>query len=548
MQQQEQKQEISYDSDNNMNHTKSRKRSRSSLETSNEQTGWAGEYGALEHERICKLMSKRDTSFSSSSPSSSTTPPTAVYNVTFLLMSTSRLERLFRKLQNVTKSVAIHVLECVEDDNLFYKCEDEFLEWKVSHVAQQLRHVFLQHGNTSVVTQTKRQRLSEDGQIQREKEFIRDRIAEYLAYLRTLETTSFDDLVQGIVEEFRYHPSVAFKLFHSALEKNRYNYIAYFHAMELFRQSGSKLDCVKELKYGKFLIQEEIAQVELEISVENSRFVESKLIPILEHDLSLLKANDLVFDALIHFFSDGSAEDMYRQFSAALEYDPNCVYAYINLGVLKSFNTSGSNESCFAGLELMEKAVECCREPEMAVVGSFIYHTIAQTYMRLNYLEEALQNIDSALAVNPTMILAYFDKASILRCTGDLQGALVENDALIQIAPECKFERSNIYCNRSVMHYKLNQEQSMYESLKTSVSIDPNNSFPYIMLSKQAMVNNDFATFEKLKDSIVPREHMHITHYLQHLIEAYSHFDMMDQVKKCQDQLCNYEGSWNRID
>jgi tetratricopeptide (TPR) repeat protein len=540
--------------------------------------GWAGEYGALaqqddptRNDTLQTLLDKQQTLSTTSfnTPLSSSSNRRLVDNscdcrlhseeAQYTLISSSRLERLFRSLQNVTKSVAMHVLECVEDDLLYDMYCQEFTKWNVSQVARQLRCIFKNNRNRTNddsdddgASPTKRRRTNEHYQVEQERDFVRQRVKQYLEELTDMESTSFDDVNLAIVESFRYHPSVAFKLMRSALEKNKYNYVVYFHAMELYRQTGSKLDCVKELRYGKFMMEDEIAQVEMELSVEKSRssglYYTDELITILEHDLLILKGLNRVFDGLIHFFSDSSAEDMFRLFSEALEFDPSSVYSYTNLGVLNGFNINGSSDTCLSGIQLLEKALELCNEGNRAVLAGFLYHTIAQSYMRLGRTEDALQNLDRTLEVNPTMILACFDKASILRASNDLTGALIENDTLLQICPENPFELSNIYCNRAVLHYKLRQEKAMYEAVNKSMAIDPCNSFPYIMLSKQAILRNDRKTFEQLKDIVTPREHMHITHYLQHLIEAYAHFDSIAEMKKYQTLYTNYEGSWNRID
>jgi len=394
-------------------------------------------------------------------------------------------------------------------------------------------------------------------QLERERSIVRQRIAEYLVHVQQLDSTSFDDLMLGIIENFKYHPSIAFKLHQRASVKNRYNYRVYFHAMELYRQNGAKVDCVKQLTFGKGLCESEIADIETELSIERVKAEHPDIIDNaerlfilsnLERELALVNSDRLIFEGLIKFFSDASGDEMFQLFSESLDYDPNAVYAYTNLGVLNGFNSNASDRTRRVGIKLLERALRYCGIRDHAIVGGFLYHTIAQTYMTMNCTEKAMENIEETLKVNPTMILAMFDKASILRSNNDLRGALAVNDSLIQIHPEDPFELSNIFCNRAVLYYQLKNDQGMFDALHKSISIDPSNSFSYILLSKQAILRNDFAKFEELKNSLILRDSMHVSNYLQHLIEGYSHFGKTEEVVKIQKQQQNYEGSWYRID
>jgi tetratricopeptide (TPR) repeat protein len=468
-------------------------------------------------------------------------------------ISTARLKRCFRTIQTVKKHVAIHALMSIHDNDLFNECRDEFVEWKILSTVELLRSIFDDQPVERAAKRQKREDNNNNNNSEDENggiDKIRLLLDTYLQYIQNEETTSYDDMVEAVLESFCYHPTKSLELFHSALAKNRFHYYIYLHAMEPYRQSGQKLDCVKSLRYAKYLAESEAedAQAELDAIEQEEIAASPFLIQIITQDVNELKAAAKVFEGLIHFFSDGSTEDMFKEFTEAIEYDPKSIYAYCNLGVLNAFNIHGSRDTCQIGIRLLEKALQCCTVKEHPVISSFLHHTIAQTYMRMNCIEEALKNIDQSLEYNPLMILAFFDRSSIFRNTNNLQGALEDNDVMIKMQPETPFELSNIYCNRAVLHYKLNQQQEMYDALYKSVAIDPSNSFSYIMLSKQAILRNDYETFEQLRGSVQLRDHIHVTHYLQHLKEGYTHFGKTDKVQQVEQYLAYYSGAYFRID
>jgi hypothetical protein len=392
---------------------------------------------------------------------------------------------------------------------------------------------------------------------------LRELLTDYLNYVQQQETTAYDDMVVAVVESFKYHTSLSLNIFQKALAKNRYNYSLYFYCMEIFRQKGQKLDCVKMLRYGQYLCLSEIKQIEMEINVELLRMSEqlgyavdknsaeiknNALMKTLIKDCNKLEATYRIFGGLIVFFSDGPQEKMMQLFEEALDYDKKSIFAYCHIGVMRGFNTAGLASECLKGIETLEKALKYCTVREKQTLASFLHHTIAQIYLRLNSIEHAMEHVDKSLNCNPSMILAFFDRADIFKSVQDMDRVLADNDFLLKLGPESPAEVSNLYCSRAMIFYKLKREKEMLEALRNSIDIDPTNSLPFIMLSKYALKKNNLEDFETLKNSIKLRDQTHITHFLQYLIEAYSYLHKNNEALFYSAQLKAYNDSWFRID
>lgn len=522
--------------------------------------------------------------------------------VAYILISTSRLKRILRNLQNVTQSVAIAVLQAAEMEEVdFQAFVPLFTEWKVLSEAQQLRDVFFKdpshqmtagtmdhmmnqgenHGGDSMMDDrrssedgppSKRRRLllKEPGEktkmtddIDMERNSIRIIVNDYLHYIDTQGPTSFDDMRDGVVESFQYHPAASMKLFNRALAKNRFSFCTYVHTMEPYRQTGQKLDCVKSLRYGNYLSEYEAEQVEQEIEEhirkmgiyyskdlnEESPEVQSNtLYKLLKRNWREHRANHYIYEGLIHFFSDGSVDEMIQSFATSLEYDNESIYGYCNLGVLRGFNIDGSPEICQEGIRLLERGVALCTVRDEKTIKSFLHHTIAQIYMRLTDMDTALTYTIYSLEANPLMNLAYLDRNSIFKALGRWGEALADNDILVQMEPETAFEKSNVFCNRAILLQRLNRGEDMREALIRSLEIDSSNSFAYSMLSRLYVASNDQEMFELLKDRVTPKEHLHIRQYLQHVSTSYTNFGLTAEAQQYADVLAKYDQTHFRVE
>jgi hypothetical protein len=142
------------------------------------------------------------------------------------------VQLLLQHLQNVSQNVAIQALESIQDDFIYCQCSQLFEEWKITEILRMIRMV-----NTI------------------NQEHMGSLISKHM---RDLEhRTSYDLMMNGCLERYKYHPCTALRLFKESIERNPLNYETRMYMANTLDSEAlnKRLECSHELELGMNLCQ-----------------------------------------------------------------------------------------------------------------------------------------------------------------------------------------------------------------------------------------------------------------------------------------------------
>jgi YesN/AraC family two-component response regulator len=151
-------------------------------------------------------------------------------------MSNSLLDEfvdlLLQHLQNVSQNVAIQALDSIQDDFKHNLCSQLFEEWRITEILLLIRMI-----NTI------------------NAEHMQSLISKHM---RDLEHhTSYDLMMSGCLERYKYHPITALRLFKESIQRNPLNYETRMYMANTLDSEAlnRRLECSHELELSMNLCQ-----------------------------------------------------------------------------------------------------------------------------------------------------------------------------------------------------------------------------------------------------------------------------------------------------
>jgi glycogen synthase len=137
------------------------------------------------------------------------------------------VQLLLQHLQNVTCDVAIQAIESLDDDTKFSR--QLFFEWRILEVVETIKLV--------------------------KKDYMRTKIRHHLQQLD--KESSYDLMMRGCLERYKYHPLTALQLFQQSIDHNSINYETRMYIANTLDSDAlnKRLECSHELEYSMYICQ-----------------------------------------------------------------------------------------------------------------------------------------------------------------------------------------------------------------------------------------------------------------------------------------------------
>nr|CAG4716941.1 unnamed protein product [Naegleria fowleri] len=307
---------------------------------------------------------------------------------------------------------------------------------------------------------------------------------DYMKREKAQERTSMDDAILGTELVCKYRAKESYAHFLESVQKNPYNYHAYFQLLEVFRLMDKNIETMKWLRIGIVRCDEELQNLRTLLELAESSLMSMKSYPrgieLISTLETLIKKTEAVrevfFGCLHHFTHNTSPND---HFFSATDKDPQCFYGHYFIGMLTGFNKlvprnhtapihfldvslvsiKESHAFGFRGIipTIYPESVDAEMTYGNSMLQPFVYYMIGLLKWRANDVKSTMANFNKALECNENLILIYLNRVTLFQQTKHYDRAFKDNQKLLRIivkhspVKEIRSELSMAYLNQGLL-------------------------------------------------------------------------------------------------
>jgi tetratricopeptide (TPR) repeat protein len=215
----------------------------------------------------------------------------------------------------------------------------------------------------------------------------------------------------------------------------------------------------------------------------------------------------------MHYDENGAPEKAIAYLTEAMEMDPNYSEYYNDRGNL------------YLKLNRLEEALQDYQKAiELSPPYWEVWSNIGQCHLRMNQLDEAIKAYSRALDLNPNQFAVWVARAEIFERLGMFHKALPDYNAALKL----KSDDPLLWANRASLHYEMENYDASLQDLDRAITLDPGNADLYqnraIALTCLGCINEavqDLKTYLNLNPSA--SDHLDIEQRILALQESTSH-------------------------
>jgi len=460
------------------------------------------------------------------------------------------------KLQSVSQDVALKAIMCIysatheiDDGSIKRELEEWHLMETVEFVRQCYGPVSDEDVEQPIIKKTKlaqTEHAHPPMNVSKEIESFNGALP-LMKSLIEKDLTSYDELVLALHQVHKHRLVDSLPHFRRCFRKNPYLHQFYYHVIELHKLINHKIEPIKIMKQGQLNFKRRLNQ----LGRLRETITDEKSKKYLDTEIATCQSHLLCLGGLVLFFCDCcNPVLMMKCFEDALAVDNSNIYAHLNMGFLKGYNSMMDRETSLEGIEHFREAIKTCPKSEEVIVKATLYRALANISAMLGNMEEALSSYEKALEINPYYFSVLKERAEVLSIF-DLEGAITDIRMALSVSPKVKTSVSNAYIIYALLLQKLNRDNTEILSLmETAKAIDCSNPYPFLALSSVAIEKQDIDMYTTLRSEFVPKSHEAICDLLDQDIKAFEVFDpiyqtnMFNELKMKKQQ---YYRSWTRI-
>ena len=170
------------------------------------------------------------------------------------------------------------------------------------------------------------------------------------------------------------------------------------------------------------------------------------------------------FDRAYDAAEKGDHNTAIREYSLAIDKDPNHPYAYNNLGL--SYHDLKQYEQA---IQDYDKAIEL--DPNYATA----YYNRGNSYHNLEQYKRAIQDYDKAIELDPNYADAYNNRGNSYYAMKQYEQAIQDYDKAIELDPNY----ATAYYNRGLNYHNLEQYERAIQDYDKAIELDPNYADAY---------------------------------------------------------------------
>ncbi|KAG2393343.1 hypothetical protein C9374_006874 [Naegleria lovaniensis] len=345
-------------------------------------------------------------------------------------------------------------------------------------------------------------------------EQVKDKLSLFRDYMKRekcQERTSMDDAILGTELVCKYRAKESYAHFLESVQKNPYNYHAYFQLLEVFRLMDKNIETMKWLRIGIVRCDEELQNLRALLELSESSLMSMKSYPkgieLISTFETLIKKTEAVrevfFGCLHHFTHNTNPND---HFFSATDKDPQCFYGHYFIGMLTGFNKLVPRNHT-APIHFLDVSLAAIRDshafgfrgiipstiyPETvdaemtygnSMLQPFVYYMIGLLKWRANDVKSTMANFNKALECNENLILIYLNRVTLFQQTKHYDRAFKDNQKLLKIimkhspVKEIRSELSMAYLNQGLLLLDMKEKNIdlVVSCLEKSFTICPMN-------------------------------------------------------------------------
>lgn len=221
---------------------------------------------------------------------------------------------------------------------------------------------------------------------------------------------------------------------------------------------------------------------------------------ISEEDISTYIDQKILYNNIgISHYLLGDLEKAIQNFSMAIELDPKFAIAYDNRG--NAYDYLGNAQKAIADYDI---AIVVGADSSLQYL---FYYDRGLTYLRLGQLEQALEDLNNSINLNPEFPKAYGNRGNAYQRLGQLENALADYNKVIEISSSDYIA----YSNRGGIYNQLGQYQLAIDDFNVAIRL--NSEFPpayynrglaYLNLGMLVQAETDFAKYKELTGQDAP--------------------------------------------
>jgi len=167
-----------------------------------------------------------------------------------------------------------------------------------------------------------------------------------------------------------------------------------------------------------------------------------------------------------HTSGNPNYEYIIRNYTKAIELNPNSIWAYNNRGIAKS--NQGQYYSAISDYNKCLEITPQCGEA---------YSGLSKTYFMLKDINKSLDYINTAIRINPNSSLFYNNRGGIIAAMGNHYGAITDYNTAIEL----NSNNTKAFMNRGLSKGALNDCRGGIADLDVVIDREPQNAFAYNM-------------------------------------------------------------------
>jgi tetratricopeptide (TPR) repeat protein len=187
----------------------------------------------------------------------------------------------------------------------------------------------------------------------------------------------------------------------------------------------------------------------------------------LKHNEHRLHRSVLFFNiaqVYMHYDENGAPEKAIAYLTEAMEMDPNYSEYYNDRGNL------------YLKLNRLEEALQDYQKAiELSPPYWEVWFNIGQCHLRMNQLEEAIKAYSRALDLTPNQFAAWVARAEVFERLGMFHKALPDYNTALKL----KLDDPLLWANRASLHYEMENYDASLQDLDRAITLDPDNADLY---------------------------------------------------------------------